>query len=130
MGVEFIGINNRNLHSFKLDMDATPRLMAAAAKHPNYSDELTFASLSGAAGRSDVDELNGSTRCVLVGEALMRAPDAGALVSELRYPSSTVATKRVLAKVCGVTTAEDAILACRAGADLIGVINVAKSKDM
>merc|ERR1719460_899390 len=96
--------------------------------HPNYSDELTFASLSGAAGRSDVDELNGSTRCVLVGEALMRAPDAGALVNELRYPSSTVATKRVLAKVCGVTTAEDAILACRAGADLIGVINVAKSK--
>merc|ERR1719460_897355 len=96
--------------------------------HPNYSDELTFASLSGAAGRSDVDELNGSTRCVLVGEALMRAPDAGALVNELRYPSSTVATKRVLAKVCGVTTAEDAILACRAGADIIGVINVAKSK--
>merc|ERR1719460_3086580 len=96
--------------------------------HPNYSDELTFASLSGAAGRSDVDELNGSTRCVLVGEALMRAPDAGALVNELRYPSSTVATKRVLAKVCGVTTAEDAVLACRAGADLIGVINVQKSK--
>ena len=58
----------------------------------------------------------------------MRAPDAGALVNELRYPSSTVATKRVLAKVCGVTTAEDAILACRAGADLIGVINVQKSK--
>ena len=59
---------------------------------------------------------------------LMRAPDAGALVNELRYPSSTVATKRVLAKVCGVTTAEDAILACSAGADLIGVINVPKSK--
>ena len=58
----------------------------------------------------------------------MRAPDAGALVNELRYPSSTVATKRVLAKVCGVTTAEDAILACRAGADVIGVIHVPKSK--
>ena len=31
-GVEFIGINNRNLHSFKLDMTTTPRLMAAAAE--------------------------------------------------------------------------------------------------
>ena len=127
-GVEFIGINNRNLHSFKLDMSTTPRLMASAAKHPNYSEELTFASLSGAAGRSDVEELKGATRCVLVGEALMRAPDAGLLVSELRYPSSTIATKRVLAKVCGVTTKEDAVLACRAGADVIGVIHVPKSK--
>ena len=128
-GVEFIGINNRNLHSFKLDMTTTPRLMAQAAKHPNYSSDLTFASLSGAAGRSDVEELKGATRCVLVGEALMRAPDAGALVKELRYLSTSTEVKtRVLAKVCGVTTVEDAVAACAAGADVIGVINVPKSK--
>ena len=39
----------------------------------------------------------------------------------------TVAKARVRAKVCGITSPEDAQLACRAGADAIGVIFHAKS---
>ena len=126
-----MGINNRNLHSFQLDMGTTSRL-AAVAKARGSSAML--ASLSGVGGRGDVERLTreDGVQCVLVGEALMRAADPARAVAELRGDALAVregdAVKRPLAKVCGVTTAADALLAARGGADLIGVIFAEKSK--
>ncbi|KAH8048074.1 indole-3-glycerol-phosphate synthase [Aureococcus anophagefferens] len=70
-GVECIGINNRNLHSFKLDMSTTERLMSYAIRG---AEDLVFASLSGVSMRSEVVALK-DVECVLVGEALMRSSD-------------------------------------------------------
>ena len=138
-GVECIGINNRNLHSFQLDMSTTPRLMAFArarkpdAFAPGGGGGLVFASLSGVSLRSEVEALR-DVECVLVGEALMRAADPELLVKQLKGTEATDEDSaleektRPLAKVCGVASVDDALAACRAGADLIGVIHVEKSK--
>ena len=71
-GVECIGINNRNLHSFKLDMSTTERLMSYARSR-GASEDLVFASLSGVSDVFfDADEYTGDE----TGDA---APDAGFL---------------------------------------------------
>src|SRR6185437_14628671 len=51
---------------------------------------------------------------ILVGSALMRAPDPAAKLAEL--------VSRPLVKVCGLTREEDVAAAAEAGADLAGFI--------
>ncbi len=63
-------------------------------------------------------ELAGAN-AILVGTALMRAPDPGARLAEL--------ISRPLVKVCGLTRQEDVDAALEAGADLCGFIFVAAS---
>jgi phosphoribosylanthranilate isomerase len=56
---------------------------------------------------------------VLVGSALMRAPDPAAKLAEL--------LSRPLVKVCGLTRGEDVAAAAEAGADLLGFVLVPES---
>lgn len=73
-----IGINNRDLHVFRTNIDTTIRLM-----HRVPADRLVI-SESGIRSRADVLRLKREgVRGVLVGEALMREPDVGAKVREL-----------------------------------------------
>lgn len=67
---------------------------------------------------------------VLVGEALMRAADPAAAIQDLLQGTSTPlpTVEQPLVKVCGVTNPNDALIACRAGANLIGLIFAPKSK--
>src|SRR5205807_6660872 len=51
---------------------------------------------------------------ILVGSALMRAPDPAAKLAEL--------ISRPLVKVCGLTRGEDVAVAVDAGADMLGFI--------
>lgn len=77
-GATVIGINNRDLRDFRVDMGTTDRL--ATISH----DGAVLAALSGIASRADVERFQraGAT-AVLVGEALMVAPDPRAKVREL-----------------------------------------------
>mmetsp|Transcript_19631 Transcript_19631/g.26621 ORF Transcript_19631/g.26621 Transcript_19631/m.26621 type:complete len:342 (-) Transcript_19631:258-1283(-) len=61
---------------------------------------------------------------VLVGEALMRASDPAQAIKDLLSGGKG---DRLLVKVCGVTDAETATLACRQGASLVGIILAPKS---
>lgn len=73
-----IGINNRNLADFTLDLATTEALA------PKIPKEKLIVSESGIFNRADVERArNAGAIAILVGEALMRADDVGAKVREL-----------------------------------------------
>jgi indole-3-glycerol phosphate synthase len=79
-GADLLGINNRNLHTFEVDVYTTDRIMASLPTERRP----VVASLSGLRGRQGLDHLRGvGADAILVGEAIMTAPDPAAKVREL-----------------------------------------------
>ena len=77
-GAALIGVNNRDLRSFNVDLGTTARLASMVP------DGTLLAALSGITSRADVERFAGAgAEAVLVGEALMTAPNAAAKVAEL-----------------------------------------------
>ena len=75
---DVIGINNRDLESFEVDIQTTFELLA------DVPAGKVVVSESGISRRDQIEELEGvGVDAVLVGEALMRAPDPEAAVREL-----------------------------------------------
>lgn len=147
-GAKVIGVNNRNLHTFQMDLSTAERVASQLRErgltfhHDDPNAEYTVCALSGMSTAFDVDRYRqaGIGMC-LIGESLMRAADpAKAIAGLCLHPDKfqeemtrggaggayTGGTK--LVKICGTTNADDALTACRAGANLIGVIFVPKSK--
>ncbi|MDX6543799.1 MAG: indole-3-glycerol phosphate synthase / phosphoribosylanthranilate isomerase, partial [Gaiellaceae bacterium] len=112
-----IGINARDLETFAIDRAAQLRLVARARAS---APERVVIAESGVHTRAQgaLAELSGAD-AILVGSALMRAPDPPAKLAEL--------LSRPLVKVCGLTREEDVAAAIEAGADLLGFILVEKS---
>jgi indole-3-glycerol phosphate synthase len=78
IGAQLIGINNRDLRDFSVDVERTSRL---AARVPAG---VTLVSESGIASAAQLRELGAEgVHAVLIGEWLMRAPDAEAALREL-----------------------------------------------
>ncbi len=76
---KIIGVNNRDLRTFSVDPKSSLRLRDAIPK------DKIFVAESGIRGASDTLALKAAgVQAVLVGEALMRAPDAAARLRELR----------------------------------------------
>jgi indole-3-glycerol phosphate synthase/phosphoribosylanthranilate isomerase len=109
-----VGINARDLGTFRIDRAAQLELVARAPR-----DRIVIAE-SGIETRAQAAaaELAGAG-AVLVGSTLMRAADPGAKLREL--------VQRPLVKVCGLTRQEDVDVAVEAGADLVGFILAAES---
>ena len=109
LGADPIGINARDLATFRIDRQAQLELVARAPR-----DRVVVAE-SGVASRAQgaAAELAGAD-AILVGSALMRAPEPAAKLAEL--------ISRPLVKVCGLTRSEDVEAAVDAGADLVGFI--------
>lgn len=77
-GAEIIGINNRDLRTFRVDLDTTRRLAAMVPP------ECTLVAESGIFTAGDVRQVGlWGAHAVLVGEALVREADAAAKVREL-----------------------------------------------
>jgi len=78
LGSDLIGINNRDLHSFRTDLGTTRRL---APRIPG--DRMAIAE-SGLSAPSDLaDMARCGARCFLIGESLMRQADVGAATRSL-----------------------------------------------
>lgn len=123
LGSEVIGVNNRDLTNFEVDLGTTSRLMDFVP------DSTIVCALSGISGPQDVQAYRkDGVKAVLVGESLMRASDTAAFISRLvgnpdvdppkqkRFPLSV--------KICGTRTPAGAKAAIDAGADSIGIILV------
>ncbi len=114
LGADPIGINARDLSTFAIDRSAQLDLVAAAP-----SDRVVVAeSAIHSRAQGAEAELAGAD-AVLVGTALMRAPDPAARLREL--------ISRPLVKVCGLTREADVAAAVEAGADMCGFVLVAAS---
>ncbi len=82
-GARLLGVNNRNLKSFKVDLSTTERL-APLLWSAETSGPLLLVGESGIHSRSDVDRLRRvGCRAILVGEALMKSGDIHAKAAEL-----------------------------------------------
>ena len=78
-GARIIGVNNRNLRDFSVDPDNSRRLRAMIPR------DVLFVSESGVGNAGDVAKLREiGADAVLIGEALMRAPDRKAMLAKLR----------------------------------------------
>ena len=107
---EVIGVNARDLTTFKIDRAAQLELIARLGDH-----HVVIVAESGVHSRAQgaAAELAGAD-AILVGSALMRAEDPAARLREL--------LSRPLVKVCGLTRQDDVDAAVEAGADLLGFI--------
>ncbi len=82
-GARLIGVNNRDLKTFKVDLATTERLTAILRSSPR-GGEIVLVAESGIHSRADVERLvRGGAQAILVGESLMRHNDIRAKVSEL-----------------------------------------------
>ncbi|MBO4376592.1 MAG: indole-3-glycerol phosphate synthase TrpC [Lachnospiraceae bacterium] len=78
-GARVIGVNNRNLKDFSVDTENSKRLRTLIPK------DVVFVSESGVKDAEDIKILREiGADAVLVGEALMKAPDKKAKLNELR----------------------------------------------
>jgi indole-3-glycerol phosphate synthase len=77
-GAKIIGVNNRDLAVFKTDLALSERLI------PRFPRDVIAVSESGIFGPAEAARARGAgAHAVLVGEALMKAPDTGALLTAL-----------------------------------------------
>lgn len=81
---ELIGVNNRNLKTFEVDLAATERLSSRMLISPAARKTLMLVAESGIHTRADVERMKRADASgILVGEALMRQGDIGATVRAL-----------------------------------------------
>jgi indole-3-glycerol phosphate synthase len=85
-GADLVGVNNRNLATFEVDLAVTERL---ARRLPAGRDVLLVAE-SGISTQGDIRRLSrAGAGAFLVGESLMRQPDVGRALRELRRKGAT-----------------------------------------
>lgn len=78
-GARIIGVNNRDLKTFKVDINNCLRLRAS------IPEDVVFVAESGIRTRADIEALEaGRADGVLIGETLMRSPDKAGVLRQLR----------------------------------------------
>lgn len=107
-GARLIGVNNRNLKDFTVDIQNSIRM------RKQVPEDIVFVAESGIKGYTDIQALReANVNGVLIGETLMRSPDKTRMLNTLR------GTK---IKICGLTREEDIAMANELKPDYIGFV--------
>lgn len=125
LGAKVIGVNNRNLTSFEVDLETTSRLMELVP------EDAVVCALSGISTSRNIEQYKRQgVRGVLIGEALMRASQPDLFIKNLLGNSNDTKIenhkepRQLMVKICGTRTLAGARAAIEAGADFIGIILV------
>ncbi len=109
-GAEVVGLNARDLRTFRVDLD---RIVALGRRLPS---RVVRVAESGIHSPADAERLAAAGfDAFLVGESLLRSGDPARALRTLRSEGATEV------KVCGVTREEDLVAAEELGADWIGL---------
>lgn len=107
-GARLIGVNNRNLKDFTVDIQNSIRL------RKQVPEDIVFVAESGIKGYAEIQELRKAhVNGVLIGETLMRSPDKTRMLNTLRGPKI---------KICGLTREEDITMVNKQKPDYIGFV--------
>lgn len=110
-GAEIVGVNARDLGTFRVNLAGMARLGALLPA------SVVRVAESGIKTRADVESLAAAGYgSFLVGETLLRAADPARALRELRGENTTEV------KICGVTREEDVEACLELGVDWIGII--------
>ena len=115
IGAEIVGINNRDLD----DARGRRRAHLRAARRRSATGPWSSPSPASATAPSSSGSQQAGVDAVLIGEALMRAPD---IEAALARPPRIEQVKAPKIKFCGITREQDAELAVSLGAWAVGMI--------
>jgi indole-3-glycerol phosphate synthase / phosphoribosylanthranilate isomerase len=123
-GATIIGVNNRNLRTLEVDLDASREVAALLPKG------VIGISESGLKTPADLRSMKSlGYQAFLMGERFMIEPDPGAalagLMTSLQTPGPShrgLGGGGTAIKICGITRREDAMLAAELGASFVGFV--------
>ena len=120
-GARVVGVNNRDLRDFSVD------LSTAAGLRDLVPRGVLFVAESGVRTPADAATIAAAgADAVLVGEALMRAPDRRAALADMRRTAEAAAPARV--KICGVRGDADVDVLNETLPDYVGFVFAAGSR--
>lgn len=130
LDVKIIGINNRNLKTFEVNLETTKKLSDMVTDDMRKAGKI----LVSESGVSDTDDIKLLARshadALLIGTVLMEAVKPCELISEFKCVYDNECEKEELAgkdkktevKICGITDEADARLLIKYGADYGGMV--------
>ncbi|MDP4008486.1 MAG: bifunctional indole-3-glycerol-phosphate synthase TrpC/phosphoribosylanthranilate isomerase TrpF [Candidatus Peregrinibacteria bacterium] len=115
---EIIGINNRNLHDFTINLETTNLLIPLIPKGKIIVSE------SGIKDEKAIEKLSERVNAILVGTSIVQAENVTEKIQQLISQPN----KKIMLKICGVRTAGIAKACEELGVDMIGLNFVPTSK--
>lgn len=120
LDVRIIGINNRDLKTFEVNLDTTKRLAGMAAESMKNQRKL-LVSESGVSNGADIERIAQSgADAVLIGTVLMEADQPEKLVAQFKEIYDR--ERNVEIKICGIRCKQDVQTLIEYGADYGGMV--------